>query len=84
MQRIILEGETRNACTEFASGKRTRRLGWVELLLPAKPFLHDLNFLPGTCITFAAKEDKNKGSEYFYAGREKKPAVSTGLPTPGL
>lgn len=46
-------------------------------------FLHDLNFLPGTCITFAAKEDRNKGSEHFYAGREKKPAAVHWPPHPG-
>lgn len=68
---------------EFASGKRTRRLGWAELL-PAKPFLHDLNFLPGTCITFAAKEGENKALNISMQAERRRQPPSSGLPTPGL
>lgn len=57
--------------------------GSQNLSFPLNLFFHDLNFLPGTCITFAAKEGKNKGSEYFCAGREKKPAASHWPPHPG-
>jgi hypothetical protein len=40
----------------------------------SKPFY--TNFLPGTCITLAAKE------EYLHANREKKPATFHSLPVP--
>lgn len=56
-------------------GKGPEDWGGRNFSFPLNLFYTIWIFLPGTCITFAAKEDKNKGSGYFYAGREKQPAA---------